>query len=72
MAAVKYLLEEHGADINMRDWWGYAPLHYAASRGDNELIRYMVEQGADVTAVTRDLDGRQQRIRQHAQARDDR
>lgn len=53
LPAVRYLVEEHGADLNVRDWWGYAPLHYAASRGDNELIRYMVEGGADVNAITR-------------------
>jgi len=51
--AVKYLVEEHGADVNLRDYWGYTPLHYAASRGDNEMIRYLVSKGADVTAVTR-------------------
>ena len=53
LAAVKYLVEEHGADVNTRDSWMYTPLHYAASRGDNEMIRYLVEQGADVLALTR-------------------
>lgn len=51
--AVKYLIEEHGVDVNLLDSWGYTALHYAASRGDNELIRYLVEQGADVTVITR-------------------
>ena len=51
--AVQYLVEELGADVNERDGWGYTPLHYAAARGDNELIRYLVDQGADVMAVTR-------------------
>ena len=50
---VKYLVEEHGADVNLADSWGYTPLHYAASRGDNELILYLVSEGADVTAITR-------------------
>jgi ankyrin repeat protein len=53
MAAVKYLIEELGADVNQRDDEGYAPLHNAASRGDFEMIRYLVEHGADVTAVSR-------------------
>jgi ankyrin repeat protein len=53
MAALKYLIDEHGADVNLRDSWGYTALHYAASRGDNEMIRYLVEQGADVGAITR-------------------
>lgn len=51
--AVKYLIEEHGADVNLRDSWGYTPLHYAAARGDNDLIRYLVAQGADVTVISR-------------------
>ena len=51
--AVRYLVEEHGADVNLRDSWGYTPMHYAASRGDNELIVYLVAQGGDVTVITR-------------------
>ena len=51
--AVKFLVEELGADVNARDHNGYTPLHHAASRGDNELIRYLVSKGADVTAVAR-------------------
>ena len=53
MAALKYLIDEHGADVNLRDSWGYTALHYAASRGDNQMIRYLVEEGADVGAITR-------------------
>jgi len=51
--AVRFLVEELGADVNTRDHNGYTPLHHAAARGDNELIRYLVAQGADVTAVSR-------------------
>lgn len=53
MSALKYLIDEHGADVDLRDSWGYTPLHYAASRGDDEMIRYLVAQGADVGAITR-------------------
>ncbi len=53
LPAVKYLVEEHGADVNLSDSWGYRPLHYAASRGDNELIQYLVAKGGDVKAITR-------------------
>ena len=51
--AVKFLVEELGADVNARDHNGYTPLHHAASRGDNELIKYLVSKGADVKAVSR-------------------
>lgn len=53
LPAVKLLVEELGADVNARDHNGYTPLHHAASRGDNELIRYLVSKGADVKAVSR-------------------
>ena len=51
--AVKFLVEELGADVNARDHNGYTPLHHAAARGDNDLIRYLVSKGADVKAVNR-------------------
>jgi ankyrin repeat protein len=50
---VKFLVEELGADVNARDHNGYSPLHHAAARGDNELIRYLVSKGADPTAIAR-------------------
>jgi ankyrin repeat protein len=53
LAAVRFLVEEAGADVNRRDANGYTPLHHAAARGDDELIRYLVGLGADVTAVAR-------------------
>jgi uncharacterized protein len=53
MAAMKYLVEELGADVNARDNDGYTPLHHAAARGDNEMILYLVSKGADVKAVAR-------------------
>lgn len=51
--AVRFLVEELGADVNEIDYWGYTPLHYAAVRGDNEMIRYLVSRGADVTTLSR-------------------
>ena len=53
LPAMQYLVEEIGADVNARDLNGYTPLHHAAARGDTTLIRYLVEHGADVTAVSR-------------------
>ena len=53
LPAVKYLVEELGADVNARDHNGYNAVHHAAARGDNELIEYLVARGAEVTAVSR-------------------
>lgn len=53
MPAVRFLVEELDADVNARDHNGYTPVHHAAARGDNEMILYLVEKGADVTAVAR-------------------
>ena len=53
LLAVKYLVEEMGADVNARDLDAKTPLHNAASRGDDEVIRYLVDKGADVMAVNR-------------------
>ena len=53
LAAVKYLVEEIGTSPNVRDADGNTALHHAASRGDNEMIKYLVSKGADVTLVNR-------------------
>jgi uncharacterized protein len=69
MAAVVYLVEELQADVNAADrvpgggggggeefgprGGGITALHNAASRGDNEMILYLVSKGAKVDAVTR-------------------
>jgi ankyrin repeat protein len=53
VSSVHYLIEELGADVNARDHNGYTALHHAAARGDNELILYLVSQGADVSVVSR-------------------
>ena len=53
LAAVKYLVEELGADVNAEDEEGNTAVHNAASRGDNEMILYLVSKGADVKKVNR-------------------
>ena len=53
LPAARYLIEELGADVNARDLNAYTPLHHAAARGDNELIRYLIDRGADVMVVSR-------------------
>jgi len=53
LPAIKYLVEELGADVNARDHEGNTALHHAAARGDNEVILYLVSKGADARAVNR-------------------
>jgi ankyrin repeat protein len=53
MPAMRYLVEVLHADVNARDENGYTPLHHAAARGDNEMIKYLVAHGADVHAVAK-------------------
>ena len=53
LPAVEYLVEELGADVSLADDKGNTPLHNAAFRGDNAMIRYLARQGADLTWVDR-------------------
>ena len=53
LPAVRYLVEKHGADVNARDHDGYSAVHHASARGHNELIRYLVAKGANVSFVSR-------------------
>jgi ankyrin repeat protein len=49
---VKYCLEL-GLDINAADNQGYTALHGAAYRGDNELVKFLVDKGARLGARTK-------------------
>ena len=64
MPALRYLVEELGANVNETDevagaskkggrpsTRGYTPIHDAAARGDNEMILYLVSKGARVDLV---------------------
>jgi ankyrin repeat protein len=53
LPAVKYLVEDLGADVNAVDADGNTIVHHAASRGDTEMIKYLVSKGADVKKVNR-------------------
>ena len=54
LPAIKYLVDELGADVNAVDHEGNTPVHLCASRGDNDCIKYLVSKGADVTRVNRE------------------
>jgi ankyrin repeat protein len=51
--AVKYALEL-GGDVNAKDAKGYSALHGASYIGNNDLVKFLVDQGADVKAVAKD------------------
>jgi uncharacterized protein len=53
LPAVMYLVEELGADVNAVDADGNTAVHHAASRGDNDMIKFLVAKGADVKKVNR-------------------
>ncbi len=53
LPAVRYLIEELGVDVNVRDADGFSAIHNAAARGDNEMIEFLAGHGADVTFVSR-------------------
>jgi len=53
LARVKSLVEQ-GADPNAKDEFGWTPLYWAASTGQEEVAAYLIGKGADVDAKTND------------------
>jgi ankyrin repeat protein len=53
MAAVKYCVQL-GANVNAADNKGYTALHGAAYIGSEEMIKYLMDHGADIKAVAKD------------------
>jgi uncharacterized protein len=47
LAAVKYCVDL-GADVNAKDAYNYTALHGAAYRGDNDVVKFLVEKGAQL------------------------
>ncbi len=47
------LLIAHGANVDLRDRSGFTPLMAAASRGDDNAVRFLLEKGASVSQVSR-------------------
>ncbi len=54
LAAIRYLVEDVGADVNAVDHEGNTAVHHAAARGDNASIEYLVSMGAVVTTRNRE------------------
>ncbi len=51
MPAVRYLVNELGANVNVQDNRGMTPLHNAAAIGHNEMVQFLFDHGADPTAL---------------------
>ena len=50
------LLVKHGADVNSRDAEGFTPLHVAAIHGKIQIVKKLLDLGADDNLTT--LDGK--------------
>lgn len=46
---------EAGAEVNQQDKQGWTPLNWAAGKGDLEIVKLLLERGADPFLVGRDL-----------------
>lgn len=52
LESVRFLVEL-GADVNKLDRFGWAPLHYAASEGYEDICSYLLQKGADCRVRTK-------------------
>lgn len=57
LTIVKFLVEELGADMNAKDDKGYTILHGSALANDPDVIRYLVQKGANVKARADQISG---------------
>jgi len=46
---VQYFVEQLGLNVNAQDTRGRAALHFACSRGQREVVQYLVNKGANVS-----------------------
>jgi ankyrin repeat protein len=52
--ALTRLLLRHGANVNVAQHGGWTPLHQAAAHGQREIVRMLLERGADPHATSSD------------------
>jgi hypothetical protein len=52
-SSVKRLLSIRNINVNAKDWNGDTPLHWAVENGHIEIIRLLLQNGADVNAKSR-------------------
>jgi ankyrin repeat protein len=45
---VAHLLLEHGVDVSRTNGCGWTSLHCAAFKGDNNVVQFLLDHGADV------------------------
>lgn len=58
MDVVKFLVEQLHADVNAKDDKGYTVLHGASLIGANDIIQYLVADGANIKARADEVSGR--------------
>ena len=51
---IQYLLEENGCDIQARNRFGWTPLYCSVLDNHPEVMRYLMEKGADIHTLTQD------------------
>ena len=45
---VKYLVEDHGADVNIKNKSLATPLHFAAASGSDQVVEYLIQNRAKI------------------------
>ena len=46
LSCIKWIVDDQGIDINLRDGDKATPLHFAASRGHAKAVRWLLKRGA--------------------------
>lgn len=57
---IQYLVEQ-GANVNAKGGFCLAPLHQAVSHGNTEIVKYLIQYGADVNLFLEDVDENESR-----------